>query len=1044
MKYPLILAFVPLLASAQTFIVKDGVPRAEIIISRQPTRMQRVAAHEFREQIHKISGAKLPILNRPSGSAVKVFVGASEWCPLKADGLENGAYRISGSKDSLVLIGDDTDCSLTEPYAKNNGDIPRAEQEWREITRSNWSLHSPGLYKNKLRLPGDVGKPDGSDTPKNEFLEVWGTDERGSFNAVCGFLRKLGARWYMPGELGEVLPALGNIEVPEIDETVRPDFSLRQFNFRFGIVGWPTALWTMRLGTRNDEKLLIAHGMDTMTGNDATFAAHPEWFALYGEKRDYKSGDSKNQLCYSNEELFRETVRFARETFDRYPFKSVSIMPPDGFTAMCQCGACKGKNSPERDERGSLSDYVWDFVNRVAKEVGKTHPHGKIINCAYGSYTLPPQKIDKLEPNIVVGIVGGRRPVYKGSGRGWGGASPEALRSDWTAKSAQPVFVFENYPFTDRGWYLPSFVARTLGDTINATKGVSSGEDIWLTVRQDFDTANIGFNHFLVYFTARAYWGGATYDAGKELQEYVKLFYGPAEHEMLEFFEYCEQHYAAMDESKAKADEALALFEKAKSKADPMSVFGKRLALIDDFLKGLRMRSVQLAQKRGPVPTLRLVGETKGIVVDGKLDEDCWVNCPVSATGTLRELQTGRLPTFATTFKTAWQGNSVCFAIRCAERLGDKPNNTSAGDDDQAIWYGDAVEIELGTETHSYYQIAVSPNGHLVDLDRGAPKASWFGWDSKAEVATQVAADHWTVEIRIPVTQDESDPLHQVVGRKPIQTLPWHVNICRQRIRNDGREYSAFSPTGTDGFHEPMKFAHFYDGRSHVFEDDPNFEDFLTGFQKAIQQRKAEAFLALAAGNVTAYQKSAALEQAARLDREATFIPQIPLEAVRKTALMLKLIANAKAHEVTQIFSAEDFSKWPFWKRGDGLHARGWAYMIAKDGQMAEADLNAALEWIADPRSRDSALVLVSQNREMNLGDDEGALHAYFRIVEGRTQLRSFDELTALEGIARIQARRGDLEVALKTIEKAKPDQLEGTWKNRLLKLRGEISARIN
>ena len=148
------------------------------------------------------------------------------------------------------------------------------------------------------------------------------------------------------------------------------------------------------------------------------------------------------------------------------------------------------------------------------------------------------------------------------------------------------------------------------------------------------------------------------------------------------------------------------------------------------------------------------------------------------------------------------------------------------------------MEIELATETHSYYQIAVSPAGAIVDLDRGAPKGQWFGWDSQAEVATQIADDHWTVEIRIPVTQDENDPLHQVIGRKPTQSLPWHINICRQRIREDGAEFSAFSPTGIAGFHEPMKFAYFYSGRSHQFDADPNVTDFILAYSNATKLRK--------------------------------------------------------------------------------------------------------------------------------------------------------------------------------------------------------------
>ena len=150
--------------------------------------------------------------------------------------------------------------------------------------------------------------------------------------------------------------------------------------------------------------------------------------------------------------------------------------------------------------QGLLSDYVWDFVNRVAKEIGKSHPQAKVMNCAYGVYTLPPLKIDKLEPNVVVCIVGGRRPINKAGAKGEGENSPEALRATWVKKTDNPLMIFENYPFTGRGWYLPAFAPHALGDTVNATKGISQGEDIWLSARQDFKEVGIGFNHFMVYF----------------------------------------------------------------------------------------------------------------------------------------------------------------------------------------------------------------------------------------------------------------------------------------------------------------------------------------------------------------------------------------------------------------------------------------------------------------------------------------------------------------------------------------------------------------
>jgi hypothetical protein len=949
----------------------------------------------------------------------------------------------------MALIGEDSEFTPVEPFARSNGDIPRAQAQWEKIVGAAYGMPLTGLYKNRLRFPGDIGKPDGAVTQPNETLDIWGLDERGSFNAVCGYLRKLGARWYLPGEIGEVLPMMESIPLAEIDETVQPDFPLRQFNFRFGTAGPETSMWIMRLGLRNDERLQIAHGISTMTNRQAVFDANPDWFATYGGKTDFKPGDSKCQVCYSNDRLFEETVRWARAQLDTYKFETVSIMPPDGYTAICQCEKCKGKDSPLRNERGLLSDHVWDYVNRVAKEIAKSHPQAKVLNCAYGSYTLPPLNIDKLNPNVQVCIVGGRRPINKSGLKGEGESAPDVLRAAWLKKTDNPLLIFENYPFTDRGWYLPSFAVGAIGNSVNATKGVSAGEDIWLSVSRDFASKDIGFNHFLVYFTARMYWGGPNADVDAMLKEYCHNFYGPAEHQMLAFFNYCEANWNLMDQDKVKADEALALFEQAKRQVDTTSVYGKRVGLIDDYLKGLRMKSQQLGQKRGPVPKLRLVGDCRDIVIDGVLDDEYWQTCPSAATGRLRELQTGRAPTFETSFKAGWQGSNLYFAIRCDESVspyasmpGHSPaqvqlNITSTRDDDSAIWHGDAIEILLATETHSYYQIAVSPAGHIVDLDRGATKGQWFGWDSKAEVATHIADDHWSVEIRLPVTADENDPLNQVIGRRPTQSLPWHINLCRQRIRGDERELSAFSPTGTSGFHVPMKFAHFYHGRSFQFDSDPRVTDFATDFTRAVKQRSGANFLALAdQKQITDLQKSAALEQAAILEKTnaQAIINRIPIDSVKKTAQMQNLLARGHAPEVIVQFADEDFSLWPFWKRGDGYYLRGRAYHAVQDGEKAEADLAQALLWTSEPRNRDSLLLAMAQNRERNLADDDGALAAYSLVVTGRKRLGGADEYAALQSIARIQSRRGRYDEALQTLDRVGVESLQGTWRESFAK----------
>ncbi len=1056
MKHTLILFFGLLLSplaalhAADTFLVENGQPRAEIVISDKPQRTTRLAAQELQDGIQKISSVRLPIVTQPTSGAVHVFVGQSEHTErlkVTAEGLKLGAFRMVSGADWLALIGDDTEFMPIEPWAKHNAEIVngKAQAEWDKITGTTWGLPNLLMYKSRFSLPGDIGRPTAQAAEKAVPLELWDYDERGSFNAVTGFLSRLGARWYLPGELGEVLPDLKTIPLPKLDETVRPDFAQRRFNYHGAVHNRETSMWFMRLGVRDPYGIQDAHGLDTMTRREEVFAAHPDWFAMYGGKRHFNMREV-NQLCYSNEELFQETVRYVRAQFDHYKMSMVSVMPPDGYTSICQCKLCEGKDSPEREQRGLASDHVWGFVNRVAKEVGKTHPNGKVLTCAYGTYALPPLKIDKLEPNVVVSIVGARVPRNN---------KPEQqeecrkLCEAWVAKTHNPIINFENYPFTDRGWYLPAFTPHAMGESTNATKGISSGEDIWLSARQDFDKVGIGFNHFMVYFTARMYWGGKDADVDAMFREYCRLFYGPAEQEMRAFFEYGEANWQEMEKDKAKADRALELFAIAKSKADATSLYGRRIAIIDDFLKGLRNKSQQLGKVRGPVPMLRLVGNAPSkIVINGKLDEEAWTNAFPSATVRLRELQTGRQPTFGTTVKSAWLGNDLYFAIRCDEHRGEKLSVGTTKKDDFALWYGDAIEVLIETESHSYHQIAISPSGAVVDSDRGAARDKWFSWDSNAEVVTHIADDHWIIEMRLPITQDENDPLHQVIGRKPNKSLPWHINICRQRIREDGAEYSAFSPTGTEGFHDVMKFATFYDGGHIEFDHGPPDDDFLEATRIAAdfartgkREEALAAYTAAAERKSSDLQKSHALELAAatanslrKFDIGEQIAARIPIEAVKKAVQMQAMLDQGKAPQVIEQFGSEDIAKWPFWKRGDGYLARGRAYAIIKASKQAEADLTHALEFTSAPRSRDTILLLSAQNHENNFKDDNKAFDAYGSVVAGKTRIGSADEYAALQGIARILTKRGQFDEALKTLERADLPHLQGVWKEHILK----------
>ena len=790
---------------AQPAIVQDGEANAEIVVAEQSPRTTRLAAWELQDYVRKISGAELPIVHAPTDEvAVQLYVGQSahtDRLGVSNEGLTNGAYRIVSGGNWLVLTGDDSDFQPIEPYTRIRNDRGSDEMitAWDEISDSLWGHPMANAFKMRLR---HVDK-DYEQAP--EGMVLWAYDERGSYNAVCALLRDWGVRWYMPGELGEVVPTQKTIALPEVDRTVHPDIPIRANNIRFGVHDRRLSIWGMRLGMRHAYGIGWAHGLNGVTSRDELKRTHPEYYALYSGKRetDYRGGGKQ---CLSTRGLLMQTVAYARTLFDHYNHDIVNVQPADGYTSLCQCQYCEGRDSPHRTYRASMSDYVWGFTIRVANEIAKTHPDKKISNLAYNLFRLPPENTDKLPDNVVVSITGARRPTED---RPQQRADIRELRSAWDQVSDNRMLNFENYPLTARGYWLPAFTPHTNGPSVNAVKGMFLGENIQPSAHRFMQHA--AFNSFKFYFTFRMYWGGKDQDVDALLNEFYGLFYGPAEQQMKSFYEYCEANWRDMRKEKAKADKALALFAEARERVSDGSVYARRLDVLGEYLDNLAARSKQIAkeQQRENVPSVQMWRGAQDVKIDGHLDDTYWREMPGGRGGSLREMRTGRRPQFGTTFKVAWGGDSIYFAIRCEETPDNTVNIGTDRDEDAAIWMGDAVEILLETEQNSYYQIAINPAGAIADLNRtGGQKM--FRWDSQAEVATHIGEDYWTAEVRIPVIKTTNDPFHQVVGRRPLTSLPWYFNVCRQRIRENGREFSGLSPTGEASFHVPSRFAKLY------------------------------------------------------------------------------------------------------------------------------------------------------------------------------------------------------------------------------------------
>jgi hypothetical protein len=782
-------------AFAETFLVKDGQPQAEIVISEKPTRMAKLAAEELQAYVEKMTGARLPITNAPGKDvSAQVYVGKSAYTDgmkITDAGLKSGAFRMVSGKNYLVLLGDDTDFVIKGPFhsggAMTTNSVPL--REWDQRTGRKWGFPTSMLVREH-----------------NKELNIWEQDERGSFNAVCEFLRMQGVRWYMPTELGEICPKKATLAIPAVDKTVRPDFRLRhpyQYGHMFGNTTRDEVMWQLRLGIYNGPDPILGgvHGQRNVLSRPEMKTAHPEYYGLYGEKRD-----SGQRACLSSEGMFQETVDYTRAMFDIYDATVVSVMPEDGYVTLCQCDLCKGKGSPERDWTGQLSDYVWDFVNRVAKEVYKTHPDRKVTCAAYGAFLLPPQKIEKLSPNVAVGICQWRSdfqdPVVR--------AQFLKLRNDWL-KFLPPggQLVIADYYLHGRPklvWEgIPVFFPQLIAQDLKSLKGISCGEFIEVYRRKGIEEMpSLAILHLNLYVTSR-FWWDADQDLKAMLEEYYTLFYGPARDEMKAFIEYCEANWNGMRKSVDKIDKVYELLGKATEKVPADSVYGKRMALITEFVKPLKDLRAIVAEGRKNAPLAKgVTRDLKDLRLDGKLDESIWEGAPAYE---LKDLVTGKPVVSPGSFKVVWANDSIIFGITCLADMKNLNIGTTRNEDPN-IWNGECVEILLESQTHAYYQLAISPSGAMMDLDRKRGTESI--WSSGATVAAFRGDTYWSVEVRLPVVgmqQEDIDPLNGVAGAKPVAEAPWFFNVCRQGGGEKGKEASAFSPTEVPRFHIPRKFG---------------------------------------------------------------------------------------------------------------------------------------------------------------------------------------------------------------------------------------------
>jgi hypothetical protein len=803
-----IAALAPLQA-ADTFLVANGQPLAEIVIAEKPARMTKLAAKELQSTLLKMTGATLPIASERAAGKTAIFVGMSRFTEelgLSTKELKHGAFRIASGKDWLALLGADKDFVPIEPWGRkrDKNEAARVNAEWDKITGDTFWNTASELYQ-----------------LYHADLDVWEQDDAGTFNAVNEFLRGLGCRWFAPGEIGEVLPKAATIALPQVDRTVTPDFGLRRFVYYTQHTGiGDRALWNLRLGLNYGTEIAgfpqLCHGMKFVIKREEMKKAHPEMYLAINGKRDttHKSDGVPNLLSPM---LFEKQVKHVRAMFDHFnePMHNIDLV--DGYGGLeGDEPAWKAQLTPQRGWSGTMSDHVFGYLNRVALEVQRSHPDRLVSALAYSAYTQPPLKIEKMSPNLVLIDVRHRQEFWEESK--WN--ERRQWRADWLKKLSPGNYISWDFSTNARPEQAgrPVYYTKQISRDLRELKGISLGEQVEIYAHpagqeQSFGYHDLAIEHFNLYVTARLYWD-ANQDVSEMLADYCTSYYGPAAEAMKAFITHAEANWMHMSTDAAKIGESFDLLAKARAAADSASHSGRRIQQIADTMKPLEALRVQLSRKRETdldyraLETVNTGAKPLGSKpLDGNVDKAYWSTVRIAPLIKLRPQ--APQPKCNSSFQIQREGSTLHIGIVCLEPDMNGLQSTTTKNDDPQLLEGDHITLLIETPSRSYYEISINPAGAVYDLDH-APGGKGAAWTSGAQLAVHRGADRWSIEMRLPIVGAEAftlDPTKGIDGAQPKDLFPWHFNLGRSRVRDGKAERTAFSPTGKGDFHVTEKFA---------------------------------------------------------------------------------------------------------------------------------------------------------------------------------------------------------------------------------------------
>ena len=371
----------------------------------------------------------------------------------------------------------------------------------------------------------------------NKLLIV-GESPSGIYTGSVRFLEGLGCGWYVPGDVGEVIPRQTTVIVADhLDVTSVSDSINRRFWYGGKNGNGPaTDAWLRRTNGGNYQSGSWNHAYGGLIPPEV-MKQHPEYGSLNRGQRTTK------QLCTASPEVIRVAAATLVKQMEKSPRQLVFAAGPNDGGNLCECPDCAKLDTPGYLEPSSgkpaCSDRVFRFASDLADLTAKTFPDRDLGILVYSEYSRIPRKITRMNPHVFPMIAPIRRCRIHGPGNPCCEMSKllqEEIRG-WSKLGNKLGFYMYNYNLAD------SLLPLSKVDFYKRIRAEVEQADIeqlaWI-----FETIDSWSMHApSLYLSARMSWNSRL-DVDGEMDRFYKGFYGAAYEPMKSYWTCLDRVYS--------------------------------------------------------------------------------------------------------------------------------------------------------------------------------------------------------------------------------------------------------------------------------------------------------------------------------------------------------------------------------------------------------------------------------------------------------------------------------------------------------------------